>query len=129
MDIVAYRGNLKVNSEDKKYKLEDFIKRLENKTPPEIDTHGNVKNLSIALFNAPKIDYRHHNMRDGIEGIGQGDIVLVDKKKFIEKGATFKYDRKLDFKNHALMSDISAKDVYELFKTSGVHFYYNPNLV
>lgn len=129
MNIVAFRGNLKENDDKTKYKLEDFIKRLEDKKPPEIDTIGNVTNMSIALFSAPKIDYRYKNMHDGIKGIGQGDIVLVDKKKFIEKGATFKYDRKLDFENHALMSDIPANDVYNLFKTSGVHFYYNPNLV
>lgn len=123
MEIVAYRGDLQKNMDGDKYTLNDFIKRLEKRN--EIDTVGNVKDLSIALFNGPKIDYRNKNIIEGIKGIGKGDITLVKKKSFLDKGATFKLDAQTDFENHALISSISAEEVYKIFKTSGVHFYHD----
>ena len=128
MEIVAFRGDLQKKHKDgSKYSLEDFIKRLQEKSPPEIDTQDNVKNLSIALFNAPKIDYRNKDLRDGIEGIGKGSIVVVKKETLTKKGATISPAPQTGFANHALMSSIQAKDVFTIFKSSGVHFYYDPD--
>jgi hypothetical protein len=110
--VIGYRGILT--------NVDDFIKRLNDRG--EITTQDELENVSIALFEVETIDYRSKVIHDALQGIGKGEVVLIDKSKLT--GVKLKKKPTSKFPNHAEMSGISAQVAFAAFKSSGVHFDY-----
>jgi len=116
-DIIAYRGVITGTS--KATLLDGFIERLQERG--EITTADVVKNMSIAYFKADNIE-DSLTVRDSITGIGNGSITLINAQKIKDLGGKITKDPQPNFANHALLSDIDVKKVFDLLNSSGVHF-------
>ena len=113
-EVVAYRGKLTNASA--------FADRLRDRG--EITTQDKLDDASVALYSVKTIDYRKSDIRDGLTGIGKGEVVVIKKSDLTALGGTIARDAQTNFPNHALLSDIDAEDCFKAFKKSGVHIDY-----